>query len=85
MKASRVEVPDIPSDLSEEDTGRRRSARVRNMRARKKSPSPDYVPSELDVSDDDFFDEDDDDDFRLKSKKRKKREPKEGTVIIYLC
>ncbi|XP_053404414.1 remodeling and spacing factor 1-like isoform X2 [Mercenaria mercenaria] len=75
-KFNNTAVPEIPSDLSEEDTGRRRSARVRNMRARKKSPSPDYIPSELEESDDDFFD-DDDDEFKLKSKKRKKKEPKE--------
>jgi hypothetical protein len=80
VKTSSLDMPAIPADLSEEDTGRRRSARVRNMRARKKSPSPDYVPSDLDVSDD-FLDDDFDDEFILKSKKRKKREPKEGIII----
>lgn len=69
------------AELSEEDTGRRRSARVRSMRARKKkSPSPDYVPSEFEESEDEFIYNDDDDEFTLKSKKRKKKEPKEGNT-----
>lgn len=77
-KPNKSEEPEIPANLSEEeDTGRRRSARVRNLRARKKSPSPDYLPTELEESDDDYFD-DDDDEFTLKSKKRKKKDPKEG-------
>ena len=63
-------------ELSEEDTGRRRSMRVRTMRTRKKSPSPEYVPSESEELM--LVEDEDDEEFMLKSKKRKKREPREG-------
>ncbi|KAH3811873.1 hypothetical protein DPMN_140290 [Dreissena polymorpha] len=56
-----------------DDMGLRRSARVRTLRARKKSPSPVYLPSESEEHTDDF----DDDEFTLKSSTRKRREPKE--------
>ncbi|XP_052216832.1 remodeling and spacing factor 1-like [Dreissena polymorpha] len=56
-----------------EDMGLRRSARVRTLRARKRSPSPVYLPSESEEHTDDF----DDDEFTLKSNTRKRREPKE--------
>jgi len=50
--------------------------RVRTMRTRKKSPSPEYVPSESEELM--LVEDEDDEEFMLKSKKRKKREPREG-------
>ena len=58
-------------DLSEEDCGRRRSARVRTLRARKKEPSPEYLPSDFDDLNLDF--DSGDDDFVVRSKRRKKK------------
>ena len=68
------------SDLSEEDTGRRRSARVRNLRSRKKEPSPDFIPSELE----DFITDldSDDEEFVVKSKRRKKKQVMVGAYNL---
>ncbi|KAL4220405.1 respiration factor rsf1 [Mactra antiquata] len=79
-KPEKKQIEETPVELSEEESGRRRSLRVRNMRARKKSPSPDFIPSELEESEDEYIpvDEDDEDDeFMIKSKKKKRKEPKE--------
>ena len=62
---------DPSSNLSEEDTGIRRSARVRSLRSRKKKePSPVFVPSEIE---DLLDDSETDDEFVVKSKRKKKK------------
>ena len=68
-------------DLSEEDCGRRRSARVRTLRARKKEPSPEYLPSDLDDLNLDF--DSGDDDFVVRSKRRKKKLAVVGMLNLY--
>ena len=71
---------DLDSNLSEEETGIRRSARVRSLRARKKKePSPDYVPSEIE----DFLAESEtDDEFVVKSKRKKKKLLEFGMYLL---